>query len=146
MRPDHAALIQSTWAALTPRVGEVTTRFYARLFELAPDTRAMFAHVDMAAQRTKFGDMLAAMVRLLDDPEDMVVAIGPLARRHVAYGVTADHLAAGGEALVGALADTLGGEITPNALRAWRELYDLAAAVMDRASRRAAASEGFQRL
>jgi hemoglobin-like flavoprotein len=47
------------------------------------------------------------------------------------------HLAAGRDALLHALETSLGDDFTAEARVAWRELYDLAAAVMRRASERA---------
>ena len=139
MIPEHASAVRSTWAVLAPRADEVMTQFYALLFELAPDAKPMFTRVDMALQRQKFTEMLAAMVHLLEDPEDIIVAAGPSARRHVAYGVKDRHLDAGREAFIGALDIALSDQFTPAARQAWRELYDLAAGVMRRAGVRAAA-------
>lgn len=146
MTPEHASVVRDTWAVLEPRADEVMAQFYALLFELAPDAKAMFARVDMALQRQKFAEMLAAMVHLLEDPEDIIVAAGPSARRHVAYGVKDRHLDAGREALIGALDVALGGQFTPAARQAWRELYDLAANVMRRAGVRAAAQSVMDRV
>jgi len=140
MTPDQAWIVRMTWTALAPRADEVVADFYARLFELEPEARRMFAHVDMAAQRRKFGDMLGALVHLLDDPADVVAETIPAARRHTAYGVGDRHLDAGREALLDALAAALGAQFTIEARQAWAELYDLAAAVMRRASVRVAAA------
>ena len=137
MTSDQANLVRSTWAVLKPRVDDVIATFYVHLFELEPEAAAMFAHVDMATQRKKFTAMFELLIRLLDDPADIVVETIPSARRHAAYGVSAHHLDAGHEALLRALADELGARFTPEVRQAYAKLYDLAAAVMRRAAARA---------
>lgn len=137
MTPAQASIVRSTWAALAPRADEVITQFYVHLFALEPEARAMFAAADMTAQRKKFKAMFGTLIRLLDDPADIVMETIPAARRHASYGVTDHHLGTGHEALMRALADELGEEFSPRARQAWGELYNLAAAVMHRAAQRA---------
>ena len=59
--------------------------FYDRLFEIAPQTRAMF-HVDMIEQRRKLMAMLAAVVKGLGNLEQILPAASALAKRDVSYG------------------------------------------------------------
>jgi nitric oxide dioxygenase len=140
MNAEHAQLIRDGWAQLTPRADEVGRAFYSRLFALAPETREMFANVDLAAQRRKFLDMLAILVRLADDPADIITETVSLAQQHAQYGVNEHHLAAGRQALIETIESSLGERFTPEAHRAWAHFYDLATAVMRRARQRADAS------
>jgi hemoglobin-like flavoprotein len=140
MNADQAQLIRDGWEELAPRVDEVAQAFYAKLFALAPEARAIFVHVDMAAQRRKFLDMLTMLVRLADDPADLLAASIPLAHRHMHYGVNEQHLTAGRQALIETIEGALGERLTPEAHRAWAHFYDLATAVMRRAQQRTATS------
>ena len=137
MKPDDAQLVRNGWAELAPGADALGQEFYARLFALAPETREMFAGADLAAQRRKFVDMLAMLVRLADDSADIVAETIPLAQRHVQYGVNERHLEIGREALVATIASALGERFTPEARQAWAHFYDLATAVMRRARERA---------
>lgn len=138
MDAEHVRLIREGWAQVAPRSDETAKVFYTRLFELAPETRPMFAHVDMDALGGKFMDMIGTLIRLLDEPGDLVTQTIPTARRHASYGVTDHHLDMAGVALLDALQETLGDAFTPDARHAWARLYDLTSAVMRRASQRVA--------
>jgi nitric oxide dioxygenase len=136
MNTEDARLIRDGWAQLSPRADEVGQAFYERLFALVPETREMFAAVDLATQRQKFLDMMTILVRLANDPADVVAETISLAQRHVRYGVDESHLNAGREALVATLEVALGDRFTPEVRQAWTHFYDLAAAVMRRARER----------
>ena len=138
MDAEHIRLIREGWQQIVPRSDETAKVFYARLFEMEPDAERMFAHVDMVSQRRKFMEMLGALIRLLDDPGDIVTETIPAARRHASYGVTDHHLDVAREALLDALQETLGDAFTSEARHAWAGLYDLTSAVMRRASQRLA--------
>jgi len=62
--------------------------FYGRLFEIAPDVRALFP-ADLAEQKKKLIAMLATAVNNLHQVGSIVPAVQDLGRRHVGYGVTA---------------------------------------------------------
>ena len=140
MDKQRAHLVRDTWLLITPRADEIAAAFYAQLFELDPEARQMFAHVDMTAQGKKFLAMIGTLIQLLEDPADIVIETIPAARRHATYGVTSDHLDTGREALMRTLDSILGDAFPPAARQAWAELYDLAAAVMRRASQAPAAT------
>ena len=48
--------------------------YYARLFEIAPELRALFP-ADLSVQLRKLMDMLAALVQKLDRPHELVLAL-----------------------------------------------------------------------
>jgi hemoglobin-like flavoprotein len=137
MTPEQQSVVRSTWAAIGPHTDAVIALFYAHLFRLDPATREMFAEVDLTAQRRKFLDMIEALVHAVEDPASVVTATIPAARRHATLDVSVRQLEAGRDALLHALADTLGERFTAQARQAWRDLYGLVAAVMRRASARA---------
>jgi hemoglobin-like flavoprotein len=88
----------------------------------------------MEAQRPKFAAMLNEIIRVLDDPQLLVLEVAASGRRHVGYGVQARDYDDVGAALVGAIGKTLGPLFTPEVQAAWREAYSLLAAVMRRAA------------
>ena len=133
MSPEHEALIRTTWAEITPRADELTERFYQILFDIHPTARALFGHVDRTALGLKVVRMLDEIVKVVDQPWLLVSVLAPLGRHHAGYGVDRYHYEAGCIALLSALRAVGGPAFTSEAEQAWRELYRLVAAVMERA-------------
>jgi hemoglobin-like flavoprotein len=130
--PEHEALIRITWAEIAPRAGELTDQFYRTLFEVDPAVRALFGHTDRTALGRKLGQTLDEIVKVLDEPERLVSVLAPLGRHHAGYGVDRRHYDAGATALIAALRCLGSPRFTSEAEEAWRELYRLVAAVMER--------------
>ena len=132
MTPEVRSRIHETWELASPRADSLAARFYARLFEIDAAAGRLFAGTDMEAQRRKFIAMLERIVCVVDEPRTLVPDIAALARRHVGYGVEDRHYASVGEALLFALAETLGETFTSDVHAAWVEAYALLAALMRR--------------
>src|SRR5437879_4775435 len=132
MTPEALRLLQQSWPDTAEAADALAARFYARLFEIDPGAQALFASVDMTAQRRKLTDMLGSIITILDAPERLVPNAAALARRHVHYGVHDAHYETVGEALRDAFAETLGDRFTPEVRDAWAEAYALLASVMKR--------------
>jgi hemoglobin-like flavoprotein len=130
MTPEQITAVQRTFAQVAddPALSE---RFYERLFELDPSVRPLFT-TDPVEQRQKFRDELGEIVRSITDLDGFVTRALDLGSRHVDYGVRTGHYTTVGTALLGALADTLGDDFTPDVLAAWAQAYDLVAETMMR--------------
>lgn len=96
--------------------------FYDRLFEEAPEARALFRE-DFAEQGMRFLSTLRLIVEALDKPEVLEDHLGRLAEGHRAYGVQADHFAPMGRALRRCMADALGEKYDSETDAAWVEAY-----------------------
>ena len=129
MTPNRIALIRSTFAPLAADPDGVAQAFYARLFTIAPQLRALFP-LEMAGQRGKLMTMLGAPIGLLENPALLVQALQALGRRHVVYHVRDEHYELVGAALLDALATGLGDAFTPEVRAAWTEFYGVAAYTM----------------
>ena len=127
MTPQTVSLVQHSFRKVVPMADTAADLFYARVFALAPEARALFPD-DMAAQKTKLMQMLATAVQNLHKPETVVPVVRDLG--HVGYGVAPAHYAIVGEALMDTLAQGLGEEWTPEIAEAWRETYETIAKVM----------------
>jgi hemoglobin-like flavoprotein len=132
-------LVQTTWAQVAGKAPTVAALFYARLFELDPSLRPMFAHADMREQGRKLTTMLAVAVKSLDRLHDLIPAVEALGRRHAGSGVRDEHYATVGRALLDTLARGLGADFTPEVRAAWSTTYDTLAGVMRRAAEQAPA-------
>jgi hemoglobin-like flavoprotein len=108
--------------------------FYARLFELAPAVRPMFAPgLDMQVRKLK--DTLGWIVANLDDPGTLMTTLQQLGVRHKQYGVRGDHYPPVGAALIWMFQVTLGDRFTPEMERAWLDTYAVISSDMERGAR-----------
>lgn len=142
MSPESQARIRESWELLRPQSDAVAAAFYARLFESNPELKRLFNTTDMTEQRRKLVVMLAEIVRALDRPEVLVSEVADSGRRHVNYGVHDRDYDDVGAALLWAIDQSLGERRTAEIRAAWREAYDLLAAVMRRAAMRTSGTHG----
>lgn len=136
MTPESERLIRESWEQLLPAGDAMVESFYSKLFESNRDLQKLFRPTDMKEQRRKFLVMLSEIIRVIDTPELLINEVADSGRRHVAYGVQDRDYEDVGAALLWAIGQALGDHCTPEVLSAWREAYDLLAAVMRRAAMR----------
>ncbi len=137
MTPEQIDIVQSTFKKVAPIADTAADIFYDRLFEIAPDTRALFPEV-MTDQKKKLMQMIGVAVNGLKDLDAIVPAVQNLGARHQGYNVTEAHYDSVGAALIYTLGKGLGDDFTPEAEAAWTETYGLLAGVMKEAQRDAA--------
>ena len=134
MTPEREQLVRDTWKRFEPKAAEHARFFYDKLFELDPETKAMFARANMDIQRHRLMETFGMLVTELDDAERLVSDLVVLGRRHGAYGVRDSDYDAAGVALLWTLERALGPEFTAEARSAWTEAYTTIATVMRRIS------------
>jgi hemoglobin-like flavoprotein len=122
MTPEQVTLVQQSFAKVAPIAEQAAALFYGHLFEIAPQVRPLFRG-DMAEQGRKLMATLAVVVNGLTNLEAILPAASSLAKRHVAYGVEADHYGPVGVALLWTLERGLGTEWTPELAAAWTAAY-----------------------
>jgi hemoglobin-like flavoprotein len=122
MTPDQVKLVQQSFAKVAPISETAAVLFYDRLFEIAPQVRAMFP-ADMTEQRKKLMMTLAAVVNGLANLDSILPAASALATRHVAYGTKAEHYPVVGSALLWTLEKGLGEAWTLELAEAWTAAY-----------------------
>ena len=117
-------LVQNSFALVAPIADTAAEIFYGRLFELDPSLRHMFKS-DMKEQGRKLMQMLSVAVHALNNLDSIIPAIQAMGQRHVGYGVTMEHYAVVGEALIWTLEKGLGEAFTAEVKEAWIALYAL---------------------
>jgi hemoglobin-like flavoprotein len=122
MTPNQIKLVQTSFAQVAPIAATAADLFYGRLFEIAPQVRAMFPD-DLGEQKKKLMAMLGTAVAGLSHLETLVPAVQALGRRHAGYGVKAQHYASVGSALLWTLEKGLGDAFTPAVKDAWATTY-----------------------
>ena len=131
MDPRQIALVQDSFVHVLPIPDRTAAHFYARLFTLAPDTKALFKN-DMVEQGRKLVLTLTTIVDGLDRLADLLPIARELARRHVRYGVVDRHYAIVGTALMDTLRELLGPAFDAPTQAAWGAAYaTLSTAMMD---------------
>src|SRR5215813_8822075 len=139
MTPKQKQLVQNSWEKVLPISDSAASLFYGRLFELDPSTRPLFKHTNMPEQRKKLMYMIGTAVNGLSVLDQLIPAVSNLGRRHIAYGVTGEHYASVGNALIWTLQQGLGADFTPEVKEAWTTVYGVLADTMKNATARAAA-------
>ncbi|MXO61007.1 hemin receptor [Altererythrobacter salegens] len=129
MNPESIALVQQSFAKVAPIAPQAADIFYGRLFEVAPQVRAMFPD-DMAEQKRKLMTTLGVVVNGLTRLDDILPAVRSLARKHVSYGAVPAHYGMVGETLLFTLETGLGEEWSADLHDAWTEAYTILSTAM----------------
>ncbi|MGV9932763.1 globin domain-containing protein [Streptomyces olivaceoviridis] len=127
-----AATVRATLPAVGAAIGEITERFYARLFDAHPDLlRDLFNRGNQAAGTQKqalAGSIAALATHLLDHPDQRPDAmLGRIAHKHASLGVAPEQYGVVHEHLFAAIVEVLGEAVTPEVAAAWDEVYWLMA-------------------
>ena len=130
--PDEVR-IRRSWAKAAAAGDLVGQIFYAKLFEIAPESRGMFPDV-IDDQARKLLQTLNWIVDHLDDAETLLPAAQSLAIRHVRYGVTAEQYPAVGLALIATLRQGLGADFSNEDEAAWLRVYTQLSDIMTAAA------------
>lgn len=133
MTPEQVSLVQDSFKKVVPIADTAADLFYDRLFTIAPDVKPLFPS-DLREQKKKLIAMLATAVTNLHQVETILPAVQGLGKRHVAYGVTAQHYAPVGAALLWTLEQGLGPDFTPPIKAAWTQAYTTLAGAMQEAA------------
>ncbi len=129
MTPREIELIRNSFAKVRPAATFVAQMFYARLFRLAPEVKALFG-ADMQAQRESLMAALEEVVLRLEDFDALLPLVKGLAHRHVGFGVEAAHYEPVGDALIWALGQALGPAFDEETKAAWRVAYGAMSSAM----------------
>lgn len=141
MIPAQLRLLQRSFSKIEPVAEQFGTIFYERLFAIAPEMRPLF-RTDIKAQQSKFMKVIAEVVQLhlramISLPataqvsgEVMIPGAFWSGKLHAAYGVRMEDFDSMKQALIWALRQTLGNDLTPEVEEAWVAAYDIVARAM----------------
>jgi nitric oxide dioxygenase len=119
--------IRASFAALAPRMGDVSATFYDRLFEVAPEVRRLFAP-DMTRQRGHFEAALALLLRNVSMLDVLGPSLMALGAEHVSYGTRTEHYDVARDCLIHAIRHHAGDAWNEELARDW---HDAIGAVME---------------
>jgi hemoglobin-like flavoprotein len=126
-------LVQGDWAKVVPIAETAATLFYDRLFSLDPSVKAMFPS-DLTDQKKKLMQTIGVAVNSLGNLPELVPVVQALGKRHVGYGVKAQHYETVGSALLWTLKAGLGDGFTIEHEAAWGKVYGVLSKTMIEAS------------
>lgn len=128
---DPFLIAQMTVERLLATPNEFSQRFYDRVFESAPEVRSLFNR-DIGMQGEMLEHMLRGIVYALGRPEHLSMGLHSLGKRHVGYGVLAEHYAFIRGPLLETIAEMLGDDCTQEVDDAWQHAIDLVLTLMQR--------------
>jgi hemoglobin-like flavoprotein len=133
------ALLRRSFEALAPRADELARAFYERLLGTFPQVRPLFAATDFDSQRVKLMQSVAAVVALVDRPDELTPVLEQLGRSHQGYGVRPEMYGYVSFSLLATLADFAGEAWTEEVARTWEAALSAVGAAMIAAQEAAAA-------
>ena len=122
-------LVRESLESVRVYENSVLTLFYGRLFEIAPEARALFK-IDIRLQSAKLMETLRTVVDALEQFEQLLPHLAELGRKHAAYGVQPYHYEKLRAALSWALGQALGVEFDRETRTAWDKLLTAVSSVM----------------
>jgi hemoglobin-like flavoprotein len=127
--PAQVAAVRTSFAAVVPIAHRAGIMLFDRIFELAPETRPMFAD-DIAPQAARTIEAVRTLVDHLDEPDRVTALLTELGARHARCGVQAGHFPVVGAALLWTLEQGLGDAFSAEVRDAWGALWTVVAAAM----------------
>jgi hemoglobin-like flavoprotein len=129
MTPEQITLVQTSFHRRGPQLPAMATRFYQELFARDPGLRPLFT-TPLPEQEARFTQKLTEIVRAMPRLDELLTHTRALGARHAGYGVRAADYQTLGNALLAALAATLGDSFDPSTREAWTLAYNLVAETM----------------
>lgn len=126
---EEIKLVQESWEKVKPIAPQAAELFYAKLFELDPDARALFTG-DMTIQGEKLMNMITVAVGHLNSLESIIDTLKKSGRQHVDWGVEDSQYETVGAAFLDTLEKGLGDAFTPEVKAAWTKVYGVLATTM----------------
>jgi hemoglobin-like flavoprotein len=127
--------IRNSFELAKPVATQVVDRFYENLFADFPESKPLFADVNMAKQKAA---LLNALVTSVDNLENSAVLskfLTGLGERHLKYGVQEIHYDLVGKTLLKTFGQFLGSAWTSDLQGQWAEVYGVIAETMKAAAR-----------
>ncbi|MFF1375598.1 globin domain-containing protein [Streptomyces sp. NPDC058308] len=142
-----AATVRATLPVVGAAIGEITERFYDRLFTARPELlKDLFNRGNQAAgtqRRALAGSIAAFATHLVERPDERPdVLLNRIAHKHASLGVAPGQYETVRHHLFAAIAEVLGDAVTPEVAAAWDDVYWLMANALIAIEARLYAAQG----
>eukprot|EP00057_Strongylocentrotus_purpuratus_P016362 XP_011670836.1 PREDICTED: uncharacterized protein LOC763287 isoform X4 [Strongylocentrotus purpuratus] len=131
-------LIKGSWRSVAPEKAKCGAVMFAKLVTEHPHIGRLFPFGGLSksyqsllmddkvkAHGLRVMQTISDAIRVLDNLDKLLPLFRDLGKRHVAYGVTKEHFAAVGRALMNSLKETLGSSFNDNTKNAWLTFWQL---------------------
>ncbi|TDM12377.1 globin domain-containing protein [Macrococcus lamae] len=124
-------IIKATIPVLEEHGNEITTVFYAHMFEEHPELLNIFnkTNQQQGRQQAALAQTVLAAAKHIDHLEAIIPNVNQIAHKHRALQVKPEHYPIVGENLIYAIQKVLGEAATPEIVNAWTETYGVIADV-----------------
>jgi hemoglobin-like flavoprotein len=112
--------MQSSFSKVYARKAQLTDRFYLHLFALLPEVETLFGG-DFSKQKEMFAAMLTYCLKGVVNNQSLTLAGESLARTHGRYCLGPRETEIAGRAMMAALEDVLGPDLTPEQRVVWEQ-------------------------
>jgi nitric oxide dioxygenase len=127
LSPASRSVVQATAAVVAEHAEQITTRFYARMFEAHPELLRVFNQGNQATgeqSRALAASVVAYAVQLIDpDAPSFDRVMRRIAYKHISLGIRPEQYTIVGHHLLTAVGEVLGEAVTPEVAAAWDEVY-----------------------
>ncbi len=123
-QPDISLEVQATLDLLLKNEDRFASRFYDKVFEIAPETRALFKN-NLKDQGRLLTHMLSGIVYSLSRPSHLKMGLRTLGKNHTKYGVEAFHYPVVKQAILETIQEELGEEYNEDIGHAWEQAMDM---------------------
>lgn len=119
----------ASFQLIEPRLDEVVTTFYAKLFEAAPSLRSMFP-TDLKGQKIHMNSALKLVAKNIANLDALAEPLRDMGTRHVGYGAEEAQFPVVRDLMIASLSDVAGYAWTPQLSSDWGEALDVVAGYM----------------
>ena len=124
------ALLERTFAAVTPMSDVLVTRFYTELFQRHPEVKSLFNDTDRNRRGQEFLGALQLLVGNLRNPDALTDALHRQGEKLQAYGARPEHYRSVAETLLDVMEQVAGEHWSDAARKHWEKALKRAAAIM----------------
>lgn len=122
---EQSKLVKSSFGKIAPFALQAANTFYARLFEIAPETKDLFIETDMTLLGNKLMQVIGTVVSSVDHIEGVTPSLRTLGARHISYKVSEAHYKPVREALLYTMATHMGTAFDDETREAWEMVFDM---------------------
>ena len=134
MTPEQIEQLADSRRTIDSRRDEIARALHEILWELDPETFALFQSGAGDGRGCNVGLLLDLLVQANEDPRRLVPVAAELGRHHASSGVHHAHYHVAGVALLRALERLLGDAFSTDVRAEWLEAFTLVSALMERAA------------
>ncbi|GAB4485711.1 MAG: hypothetical protein OHK0045_03590 [Raineya sp.] len=130
MTEEQKSLVKQSFPKVLASTLSSTQVLYEKLFELAPESKDLFKNTSLDRQSQMLIAAIGRIVKSIDKWETVKPDLEAIASRHINYGLSPEHFAFFGQALIHMLQTSLKESWSKELEDAWKAVYQNVSEVM----------------